>query len=95
MVRLWESTLAIAMLVDVDLAGRQLGIAKDSQAGLSSRIKLRAEYKRDCNCEKAKGRALARRLPQHMQLEAKMARMKVEIRITGPGWQVRAGQRIA
>ena len=33
------STLAKAILVDLDFAGEQLGVPKDSWAGLSGRIK--------------------------------------------------------
>lgn len=72
-VRMWESALVSAIPVDLDFVGRQLGVAKDSGAGLSRRIKLRAVYKMDCSWEKPKGREAIRRLPKKHAVGAKMA----------------------
>lgn len=80
------------MLVDLDLAGRQLGVSKGSWKGLSSRIKLRAVYKVDCNWEKAKGWEVGWGLQQHVRLGAERHELKQRL-VTGLGRQVRAEQR--
>lgn len=86
----WESALVKAMLVDLDLAGSQLGVSKGSWAGLSSRIKLRAGYKVNYNWEKATGREVGWGLRQHVQLGAALAWTEAEIshrsQEAGQGW---------
>ena len=69
---MWESALVNVILVDLDFAGRQLGVANGSGPRLS-RIKLRAVYMMDCNWEKPKGREAIRTLPKKHAVEAKMA----------------------
>lgn len=47
-----------AALIDLDLAGGQLGDAEDSRVGLCTpgRIRLRAGFKMDCKRQAPKGR---------------------------------------
>lgn len=80
------------MLVDLDLAGRQLGVSKGSWAGLSSRIRLRAGYKVDYNWEKATGQRLGGGYGSMCGEELQWHELKPRL-VTGLRRQVRAEQR--